>query len=100
MSTGPPVEASVTTPEAVKAFAPQPGIGLPLAVGTFGFSVLVLGLPTSRIISPDALGIFVPVAFGTGALGLFIGACGSIGLTTSLAEVLRCSTLASSSRLR
>ena len=73
MSTQPPVEAPVTTPEAAEAFAPQPGIGVPLAVGTFGFSVLVLGLPTSRIISPDALGIFVPVAFGTGALGLFIG---------------------------
>jgi succinate-acetate transporter protein len=73
MSTEPPVEAQVTTPEAAETFAPQPGIGVPLAVGTFGFSVLVLGLPTSRIISPDALGIFVPVAFGTGALGLFIG---------------------------
>jgi uncharacterized protein len=73
MSTEPPVEAPVTMPEAAEAFAPQPGIGVPLAVGTFGFSVLVLGLPTSRIISPDALGIFVPVAFGTGALGLFIG---------------------------
>ena len=73
MSTEPSVEAPATTPEAAEAFAPQPGIGVPLAVGTFGFSVLVLGLPTSRIISPDALGIFVPVAFGTGALGLFIG---------------------------
>jgi hypothetical protein len=50
MSTEPPVEAPVTTPEAAEAFAPQPGIGVPLAVGTFGFSVLVLGLPTSRII--------------------------------------------------
>jgi GPR1/FUN34/yaaH family len=73
MSTEPPVEAPVTMPEAAPVFAPQPGIGVPVAVGTFGFSVLVLGLPTSRIISPDALGIFVPVAFGTGALGLFIG---------------------------
>ena len=73
MSIEQPVEAPVTTPEAAKPFAPQPGIGVPLAVGTFGFSVLVLGLPTSRIISPDTLGIFVPVAFGTGALGLFIG---------------------------
>jgi hypothetical protein len=54
-------------------FAPEPGIGLPLAIGAFGFSVLMLGLADARVFSPDAGGIFIPVAFGTGAFGLGIG---------------------------
>jgi hypothetical protein len=29
------------------AFAPEAGIGLPIAVGTFGFLVGVLGIPTA-----------------------------------------------------
>ncbi|TMM02071.1 MAG: hypothetical protein E6G10_11025 [Actinobacteria bacterium] len=54
-------------------FAPEPGIGLPLAIGAFGFAVLMLGLADARVFSPAAGGIFVPVAFGTGAFGLGIG---------------------------
>lgn len=60
-------------PERERPFAPQPGIGVSLAVGAFGFSVLVLGLANARWFTPDAVGIFVPVALGTGAVGLFIG---------------------------
>jgi hypothetical protein len=44
-----------------------------LAVGSFGFSVLVLGLADARIFTPNAIGIFAPVAMVTGALGLFVG---------------------------
>jgi len=54
-------------------FAPQQGIGVSLAVGSFGFSVLVLGLADARVFTPNAIGIFVPVAMGMGALGLLIG---------------------------
>jgi succinate-acetate transporter protein len=54
-------------------FAPQQGIGVSLAVGSFGFSVLVLGLANARVFTPDAIGIFVPVALGMGAFGLLIG---------------------------
>jgi uncharacterized protein len=54
-------------------FAPEAGIGVPLSVGAFGFSVLVLGFVTSNIVSSAAGGFFVPVALATGALGLFIG---------------------------
>jgi succinate-acetate transporter protein len=54
-------------------FAPEAGIGVPLSVGTFGFSVLVLGFVTANIVTSAAGAIFVPVAFATGALGLFIG---------------------------
>jgi uncharacterized protein len=54
-------------------FAPQAGVGTPLAVGTFGFSVLVLGLADARIFTPNAIGIFIPVAIATGGLGLLVG---------------------------
>lgn len=54
-------------------FVPEGGIGLPIAVGTFGFSVLMLGIPNSGLITPEATPLFVAVAFGTGALGLFVG---------------------------
>ena len=47
-------------------FSPEAGIGVPLAVAGFGFSVLVLGLANARIFSPNAIGIFVPVAMATG----------------------------------
>jgi succinate-acetate transporter protein len=57
----------------VQAFAPQAGIGVPLAVGSFGFAVLVLGLGDAHVFTPNALGIFAPVAMACGALGLFIG---------------------------
>jgi len=55
------------------AFVPEQGIGVPLAVGSFGFSVLVLGLANAELYTPNAIGIFVPVAMATGALGLFVG---------------------------
>jgi uncharacterized protein len=54
-------------------FAPQAGIGLSLSVGVFGFSVLMLGLAEARVFTPNAVGIFVPVAIGLGAFGLLIG---------------------------
>jgi succinate-acetate transporter protein len=62
-----------TAPRETAAFAPQAGVGLPLAIACFGFSVLVLGLANARVFTPDAVGIFAPVAMGTGALGLFVG---------------------------
>ena len=55
------------------AFAPQAGVGLPLAIACFGFSVIVLGLADARVFTPNAIGIFAPVAMATGALGLFVG---------------------------
>ncbi|MEA2249771.1 MAG: uncharacterized protein QOG70_13 [Solirubrobacteraceae bacterium] len=54
-------------------FAPAPGTGLSLSVSVFGFSVLMLGLILSRIVSPNALALFIPIAMATGALGLIVG---------------------------
>jgi len=54
-------------------FAPEAGIGVPLAVAGFGFSVLVLGLANARVFSPNAIGLFVPVAMATGGFCLLIG---------------------------
>lgn len=54
-------------------FVPEAGIGLPLAVGAFGFSVLMLGIPNAGLVTGDAATLFIAVAFGTGAFGLFIG---------------------------
>jgi succinate-acetate transporter protein len=54
-------------------FFPEQGVGVSLAVGSFGFAVLMLGLANARIFTPNAGEIFVPVAIGTGALGLLIG---------------------------
>jgi uncharacterized protein len=54
-------------------FAPEAGVGVSLAVGSFGFSVLMLGLADARVFTPNAIGIFVPVALGMGAFGLLIG---------------------------
>jgi uncharacterized protein len=54
-------------------FAPEAGVGTPLAVGAFGFSVLMLGIPNAGLITGDAVGVFAAVAFGTGAFGLLIG---------------------------
>ena len=52
---------------------PQPGVGVSLSVGVFGFSVIMLGLASARVFTPAAVGIFVPVAMGLGAFGLFVG---------------------------
>ena len=54
-------------------FAPEAGIGVPLAVAGFGFSVLVLGMANARVFSPAAIGLFVPVAMATGGFCLLIG---------------------------
>jgi uncharacterized protein len=59
--------------QAQPGFAPQQGVGVSIAVGSFGFSVLVLGLADARVFTPNAVGIFAPVAIGMGAFGLLIG---------------------------
>jgi succinate-acetate transporter protein len=64
--------ADAGTP-APAAFAPEPGIGLPVAIASFGFSVLVLGLADARVFTPNAIGFFAPVAIAFGAFGLGIG---------------------------
>jgi succinate-acetate transporter protein len=65
--------ASTPPNEQRLGFKPEPGVGTPLAVGTFGFSVLMLGIPNSGLITADAAAAFSAVAFGTGAFGLLIG---------------------------
>ena len=52
---------------------PATATGVPLSVFTFGFSVGILGLVDTGILSGLATGMFVAIAIGTGALGLFIG---------------------------
>ena len=63
------------TDQAVQPAAnpPQPGMGISLSVGVFGFSVIMLGLAQARVFTPNAVGIFVPVALGLGAFGLLFG---------------------------
>jgi succinate-acetate transporter protein len=46
--------------------------GVPLAVFGFGFSVLALSLANAELFNVNA-SLFVPVAFGTGALGMLVG---------------------------
>jgi succinate-acetate transporter protein len=46
--------------------------GVPLAVFAFGFSVIMLSLANAEIFNINA-GLFVPVALGTGALGMLVG---------------------------
>jgi len=48
-------------------------MGISLSVGVFGFSVIMLGLAQARVFTPNAVGIFVPVALGLGAFGLLFG---------------------------
>ena len=45
---------------------------MPLAVFAFGFSVMSLSLANAELFNLNA-SLFVPVAFGTGALGMLIG---------------------------
>ena len=56
-----------------EAFTPQAGIGVPIGVAGFDFSVLVLGFADARVFTPNAIGFFAPVAFSFGALMLLIG---------------------------
>ena len=63
---------STTTPAPEPAPAPlAPASGVPLGVFAFGFSVLMLGLANAELFNINA-GLFVPVAFGTGALGMLV----------------------------
>lgn len=55
------------------AFEPLAGIGVPIGVFGFGFSVLVLGFADARIFTPNAIGFFAPVAFSFGAIMLLLG---------------------------
>jgi succinate-acetate transporter protein len=43
---------------------------VPIAVIAFGFSVMALSLANAEIIQA---GVFVPIVFGTGALGILVG---------------------------
>ncbi len=52
---------------------PATATGVPLSVFSFGFSVGILGLIDTGILSGGAVPFFVAVAIGTGALGLLIG---------------------------
>lgn len=62
--------------EAPAAVAPkyfqEPASGVPLAVFAFGFSVIILSMANAGWVDARA-GLFVPVAFGTGALGMLVG---------------------------
>jgi succinate-acetate transporter protein len=60
------------TIEPPPAVFPEAASGVPLAVFAFGFSVLALSLANAGVIDAPA-GLFVPVAFGTGALGMLVG---------------------------
>jgi uncharacterized protein len=63
------------TPPAAPAAEPPPlavASGVPLAVFAFGFSVLALSMANAEFFNPAA-GLFVPVAFGIGALGMLVG---------------------------
>lgn len=68
-----PTEVDTPPVEQRLGFMPEAGVGTPLAVGAFGFSVLMLGIPNSGLITAGAAGVFPAVAFGTGAFGLLIG---------------------------
>jgi uncharacterized protein len=46
--------------------------GVPLAVFAFGFSVITLSMANAELFNLNA-GLFVPVAFGIGALGMLVG---------------------------
>jgi uncharacterized protein len=63
---------AVETVEAPPAVAAEAASGVPLAVFAFGFSVLALSFANAGLIEAPA-GLFVPVAFGTGALGMLVG---------------------------
>ncbi len=54
-------------------FYPATATGVPLAVACFGFSLATLSLANAHIVSPEAAGLFVPVAMATGGLGMFTG---------------------------
>jgi uncharacterized protein len=61
------------TVEVQVATAPAGATGVPLAAFAFAFAVGVLGLVDSGILASAASFIFIAVAFGIGAIGLFVG---------------------------
>jgi uncharacterized protein len=64
---GPPVAT-----EAPTRYFQESASGVPIAVIAFGFSVISLSLANAEIIKIGTP-LFVPVAFGTGALGMLVG---------------------------
>ncbi len=71
MATAADVPPAAAPPEPPRYFQ-ESASGVPIAVIAFGFSVIALSLANAEIIKPEA-GLFVPVAFGTGALGMLVG---------------------------
>jgi succinate-acetate transporter protein len=63
--------APPVAPEPPKYFQ-EAASGVPIAVIGFGFSVIALSLANAEIVKLEA-NLFVPVAFGTGALGMLVG---------------------------
>jgi uncharacterized protein len=59
-------------PEAPAAAQTPVASGVPLAVFAFGFSIITLGLANAELFNLSA-SLFVPVALGTGALGMLVG---------------------------
>jgi succinate-acetate transporter protein len=71
MATAADVPPTAARPEPPKYFQ-EAASGVPIAVIAFGFSVIALSLANAEIIKLEA-SLFVPVAFGTGALGMLVG---------------------------
>lgn len=61
----------VTAPEPPRYFQ-ETASGVPIAVFSFGFSVIALSLANAELFNLNA-SLFIPVAFGTGALGMLVG---------------------------
>ena len=66
-------QAPQPTLQPAVGWAPEAGVGISLAVTVFGFSVIMLGLFNAHVVTPNGSGFFVPIAFGTGFLGLLVG---------------------------
>jgi succinate-acetate transporter protein len=67
-------EVVLKTPEHGAGYLyPAVATGVPLAVFGFGFSVAMLSIANARLVSPLAIGMFVPVALVTGGLAMFTG---------------------------
>jgi succinate-acetate transporter protein len=68
--------AEPTPPAAPAAVEAPPALavasGVPLAVFGFGFLVIALSMANAEWFNPSA-SLFVPVAFGVGALGMLVG---------------------------
>jgi succinate-acetate transporter protein len=71
MATAADVPPTAAPPEPSRYFQ-EAASGVPIAVIAFGFSVIALSLANAEIIQLEA-NLFVPVAFGTGALGMLVG---------------------------